>query len=520
MSAVDTSSNPSALGLKRIVGTGVMAGRVRSFDWTSTPLGPIEEWSDTLVSAVNLVLCTPLPATLSWGERLIFFYNDATIPTLGQKHPSALGESYRDVFAEAWHLVGEDIEACYERGQTVVREGVLIPIDVNGVVEERYWTYSLIPIHEEGRIAGVFDPYQDTTAAIVNAREREKADAQIRQFLSATTDAVVGVNREWVISFLNEAAQKTYGRHRELVGKKLWDEFPDAVYEDSPFVTTYNCAMNEGVSSSFEAYYPDPLNIWIQLEVYPTDEGIVTFSRDITQAKQTAAALVQNEKLAAVGRLASSIAHEINNPLESVTNLLYLIRGSHDLSTVYEYVDTAERELRRVSLIANQTLRFHKQSTSAGPSFCYDLIGDSLAMFQSRVQNNHIHVEKRKRAEHAVNCFGGEIRQVLNNLIGNAIDSMPVGGRLLLRSREATRYRTGERGLVITVADTGIGMSAEVQKKIFDAFYTTKGINGTGLGLWISQDIVTRHRGVLTFRSKNSGEKTGTVFTLFLPFDA
>jgi signal transduction histidine kinase len=199
--------------------------------------------------------------------------------------------------------------------------------------------------------------------------------------------------------------------------------------------------------------------------------------------------------LAAVGRLADSIAHEINKPLESVTNLLYLIRGSHTVTEVREYIDVAERELRRVALITNQTLHFHRQSTKPSEAFCYDLTGNSLAMFQGRLLNNHVSVEKKKRAEHPVDCLASEIRQVLNNLIGNAIDSIHLGERLLLRSREGTDFQTGGRGLVITVADTGAGMNAETKSKLFQAFYTTKGIGGSGLGPWISKDIVDRHRG-------------------------
>ncbi len=498
-----------------------MANQVRAFDWNVTPLGPIEGWSETLVSAVNQVLCTPLPATLSWGDQFIFFYNDATIPTLDRKHPYALGRSYRVVFAEAWHLVGEDIEACYELGQTAVREDVLIPIFLNGAVEERYWTYSLIPIYENGHIAGVFNPYQDTTATVITARERDKANAQIGQFLSATTDAVVGVNRDWVITYLNATAQKTYGSGRELLGGGLWEQFPDAVYEGSPFVESYNRAMDEGVSGSFEAHYPDPLNMWIQLEVYPTDEGIVTFSRDVTKLKQTAAALLQNEKLAAVGRLASSIAHEINNPLEAVTNLLYLAKITTEPAEVNEYLETAERELRRVSAISSQTLRFHKQSTSASIVSCTDLFGEALSIYQGRLLNCNILVEKRKRAIRPAECFEGEIRQVLSNFISNAIDAMqPGGGRLLLRSRETTHPKTGEKGLALTVADTGTGMPAALEKKVFDAFYTTKGIGGTGLGLWVSKEIADRHRGAISVRSSTKTGASGTVFVLFLPFNA
>jgi signal transduction histidine kinase len=136
------------------------------------------------------------------------------------------------------------------------------------------------------------------------------------------------------------------------------------------------------------------------------------------------------------------------------------------------------------------------------------------------LMNSNIQVEKRKRARRPAVCFEGEIRQVLSNLIGNAIDAMQSGGgRLILRSRESTNWRTGEKRLALTVADTGAGMTSHVRKKIFDAFFSTKGINGTGLGLWVSKEIVDRHRGSLDVRSAQQNKKHGTVFVLFLPFE-
>lgn len=509
------------LGTERIQATGFMADHVRAYAWEATPLGPIEDWSDTLVSAVDQVLSTPQPATLCWCDDLIFFYNDAAIPTLGSKHPAALGKSYREVFAEAWSLVGAEIEACYDRGQTVVREDVAIPILVNGIVEDHYWTYSLIPIREKGRIAGVLDPYQNTTAAVLAARDRDKAIAQVEQFLSATTDAVVGVNRDEVITYLNATAQKAYGLGRQLVGKNVWEQFSETAYEGSPLFECVNRTMRQRIPSSVEGHYPEPLNMWLQIEVYPTEEGVVIFSRDVTEKNRTAALLLQTEKLAAVGRLASSIAHEINNPLESVMNLLYLAKTNAESGPIQQYLETAERELRRVSAISNQTLRFNKQSTRPTVVTCYDLFSEALSIYQGRLVNSGIEIEKRKRAEQPAECFEGEIRQVLSNFISNAIDAMhPGGGRLILRSRESTRWSTGQKGLALTVADTGPGIAPGQQKHIFDAFYTTKGIGGTGLGLWISQEIVDRHRGAIRFRSSQNAGHHGTVFSLFLPFQA
>jgi signal transduction histidine kinase len=251
-----------------------------------------------------------------------------------------------------------------------------------------------------------------------------------------------------------------------------------------------------------------------------TVQAITAASLEVTAQKKAEQALMQSEKLAAVGRLAASIAHEINNPLEAVTNLLYLADNSRDLEVTREYVRMADLELRRVSAIANQTLRFHKQSTSPQEITASQLFDSVLSLLQSRIANFRIQVERRDRASQAVRCFEGEIRQVLSNLIGNAIDAIHrPAGRLLLRSRVGTEWATQRQGLFITVADTGEGISRSDQHRIFEPFYTTKGMHGTGLGLWVSADIVRRHGGALRFRSSQKEGRSGTAFTMFLPFE-
>ncbi len=231
--------------------------------------------------------------------------------------------------------------------------------------------------------------------------------------------------------------------------------------------------------------------------------------------------LFQSEKLNAVGRLASSIAHEINNPLEAVTNLIFLAQSNAVNPEAKEYLVAAEIELRRVSAIANQTLQFHRQSTNPGPATVAGLIADAtLPLYQGRIANARVKVERRDRARRPVTCLDGEIRQVLSNLIGNAIDAMSgTERRLFIRSRESTDWRTGRRGVTLTVADTGSGISADAISHIFEPFFTTKGSKGTGLGLWISREIVNRHQGSLQVKSRQAAHGSGTVFTLFLPIE-
>jgi signal transduction histidine kinase len=244
-------------------------------------------------------------------------------------------------------------------------------------------------------------------------------------------------------------------------------------------------------------------------------------TEDIDQRKKTEIAMRQTEKLAVVGRLASSISHEINNPLAAVVNLLYLARGSNDLAKVGEYLAAADQELNRVSAVASQTLRFHKQSTRATPVVFDELFTSALALYRGRLQTSMIGVEKHKHTDRPVMCFEGEIRQVLSNFIGNAIDAMPSeGARLLLRSREATNWATGEKYLVVTIADNGAGISTQVKSRLFEPFFTTKNLGGNGLGLWISKEIVTRHKGRIKIRSSTDQRHAGTVVNIYLPFDS
>ncbi len=298
---------------------------------------------------------------------------------------------------------------------------------------------------------------------------------------------------------------------RETVGR----EFQAAISGDAPYESEYRIMRpNDG-----EVRWIRSRGRIIREPDRPLRMAVIV--EDITDRKLAEQVLLRTEKLAAVGRLASSIAHEINNPLESITNLLYLARASDETSQIREYLDLAESELRRASAITSQTLRFHKQSTRPLEVTWDDLTSNALAVLRSRILNAKVTVEKRNSAKRPVLCFDGEIRQVVSNLLINAIDAMPTqGGRLLLRGREGHDYATGRPGLILTIADTASGMSSETLARIFEPFYTTKGVAGTGLGLWISKEIVERHHGFLHVRSSQRPGKSGTVFTLFLPFDA
>jgi PAS domain S-box-containing protein len=260
----------------------------------------------------------------------------------------------------------------------------------------------VVPIRDEaGTVSQWFGTNTEVDELQRTRLSLEESEAGLKQVLTATSDAVVSVNRDWILAYMNPAAERLYGASKDLVGKNIWEAFPNAVYDGSPYVEHYLRAMNEGIAGSFEAEYRKPLNFVMGLEVYPSKDGIVTFSRDITKLKHATAAVLKNEKLAAVGRLASSIAHEINNPLEAVVNLLYLARRTSDAEELNGYLDSAEIELRRVSVITTQTLRFYKQTTKPILVSCSELFQETLQLFQGKLINSNIQVEKRKRASRA-----------------------------------------------------------------------------------------------------------------------
>ena len=506
-----------------------MANRIRAHNWAASPLGPIEDWSETLIATVNPVCSTQFfPTILSWGPEMVFLYNDAAVPTLMGKHPEALGGLYHEVFHEAWDLVSADLEACFLRGETPVRDNMFIPILLNGVVEDHYWNYSLIPVYENGQIAGVYDAYRNTTDIVVGARKLRESEARLKM---ATEVAELGIFM-WDIEedtpgWENDRMYQIFGRSREdgpVNGAAFLDE---VVHPD--FREAFRQAMHATIENREPFYFEgvilrkDGTPSWIEVtgQLQSQPEGspgrILGTIRDVTRVKKSEEALRTAEKLSVVGRLAASIAHEINNPLEAVTNLLFLARHSATNPVTEGYLETAERELRRASVITNQTLRFYRQTSSPRKVRAEELFEGVLSIYQGRLVNSNVEVHKDLRSNLPVVCFDGEIRQVLSNLVGNAIDAMhPRGGRLYIRSRNSTDRRSGSKGVTLTVADTGTGMTAEVQARIFEPFFTTKGVNGTGLGLWVSDDIVQRHRGILRVRSN---PQMGTVFALFLSFD-
>jgi PAS domain S-box-containing protein len=244
---------------------------------------------------------------------------------------------------------------------------------------------------------------------------------------------------------------------------------------------------------------------------------------DASDRKRSEEALRKTEKLAATGRLAASVAHEINNPLESITNLLFLLRNSCQLEDpALNYVVMAEHEVRRIAEITQQTLRFYRQSTLPTRANLGELLDSVLTLYQGRLNSLNIQVTRDYEPTMDLFCFAGEIRQVFANMVGNAIDAISSDGRIVIRARRSRNWKDPrQEGIRFAVADTGAGMEPFVSERVFEAFFTTKEVTGTGLGLWVSHEIVVKHHGTVRVRSRlaSHGRPSGTVFQLFIPDD-
>ncbi len=340
---------------------------------------------------------------------------------------------------------------------------------------------------------------------------------------------VVRVNR-----FLARSDGATVNRY---TGKTVLEAFPGPagerldqavaqVVESGDPVRDLEMDGDEGQSNALRQAGQSAARTWI-VNLYPIgteDEPIRWVGAvlvDATGRKQAEEALRKTEKLAAAGRLAASIAHEINNPLEAVTNLLFLIRQAPLDEESTQFVEMAQHELARVSEITQQTLRFYRQSTLPGDANLGELMNSVLTLHQGRLGAMQIQLIRDYDADATLFCFAGEIRQLFTNLITNAVDAMlPDGGLLTIRIRRARPPKNpGQQGVCLTMADTGCGISPETLQHIFEPFYTTKEATGTGLGLWVSAQILRKHDAAVRVRSRTAagGGPTGTVFRIFFP---
>ncbi|HYU48140.1 MAG TPA: PAS domain S-box protein [Terriglobales bacterium] len=361
---------------------------------------------------------------------------------------------------------------------------------------------------------------------------RQKSRAELRAdrtthemaaIVEYSDDAIFSKSKDGTITSWNRGAERLYGYSaQEAVGASVYQLAPP---ERRKEVEANLQVFNRG--GRVEPYQTERLRkdgtlVPVVLSVSPLRNakgaivGASVITRDISAQKQSEEAVRRSEKLATAGRLAASIAHEINNPLEAVVNLLYLAR--HDSSNAQQYLTMAEREVGRIARLAQQTLGFVRDTGSPGWMDPAAIMDEILELYSHKLEGRSIRVTRRYRNRSQISGYSGEVRQLLANLLVNAIDAMADGGSLQVRVAAGRQWCDGREGIRITVADNGSGIPRESLRRIFEPFYSTKKDSGTGLGLWVSRGIVRKHGGSIRVRSRAEGGVTGTMFMVFLPY--
>jgi PAS domain S-box-containing protein len=386
-----------------------------------------------------------------------------------------------------------------------------------GVVET---LMSANPLFDEmGNVRGA-------VGALIDITERKRMEQALREradLLELASEAIMVRDLNGMVLFWNAGAAALYGwTAEEALGRNLHQlldtRFPVSAEEISSIV--HQGRRWEG---NLVQHTKDGREIVVACrKILHRDAAkageVLEICRDITASLQAEDALRRSERLAAMGRMAGIVAHEINNPLESILNLFYLLQQHPSLDLqARHYARTAEQELLRISHITKQTLSFYREPTQAIAIPIPALLDEILQLQSRELQTNAIALERRYSSRELVHGFPVELKQVFLNLITNAIQAMPNGGRLRAHLRRSFSGRSHRPGIGISILDTGSGIRSEDAKRLFEPFFTTKSTKGTGLGLWICKGIIEKYEGTIRFRSTKLTGRNVTCFSIFLP---
>lgn len=371
----------------------------------------------------------------------------------------------------------------------------------------------------QGRVIGGSKIVRDIT----HQKTAEQARLRLAAIVESSDDAIVGKDLNGIVTSWNVAAVRLFGyQPEEIIGKSILTIIPLELHYQEAFILEKIRTGERLEHYETERLKKNGERVHVSLTISPVKDesgrvvGVSKIARDVSQRRKIEQALVQTEKLAATGRMAATIAHEINNPLEAVVNLIFLARNYPSLpEAVKGYLVTAEKEIERVSLIARQTLGFYRETTIPAPVVIREIVDDVLTVYQSRFRSRGIRLETCFEPVRALIARKGEVTQIVSNLVSNSIDAMPTGGCLRIDVRETS---TDGDGIELVIQDQGAGIKGENLPRLFEPFFTTKKNVGTGLGLWIVKQFLQNHGGKISVSSNTDGIQRGTTFSMFFPY--
>jgi PAS domain S-box-containing protein len=361
---------------------------------------------------------------------------------------------------------------------------------------------------------------------LIAGKAAKEAERQLAAIVEGSEDAIISKDMNGIIQTWNKGAEKLYGYSAsEVLGKPISILMPPDKLDDFPeFMERLRRGeridRHETIRRKKNG---ERVEVSLTLSVLRNGTGEIigasVIAHDVTELKRQREALRKSEKLAATGRLAASIAHEINNPLEALTNLFFILESDSSLTdTARNYAQAAGLEIRRMAHITKQMLAFHRQSDAPVDIRIPEILDSVLDLYDLKIRQNHITVVKKYEGDTRIEGFPAELRQVFANFVGNAIEALGQQGTVRLHVFASREWNgSARRGVRAVVADNGPGISIAQRRLLFEPFFTTKGERGTGLGLWVSSGIVQKHGGSIRVRSSTRAGRSGTCFSVFLP---
>jgi PAS domain S-box-containing protein len=446
--------------------------------------------------------------TWNEGARRIFGYEAAEI----------VGDSILRLIPEELHHEEDFILGKIRAGERV-EHFETIRVRKNG---ERFpISVTISPIKDDsGTIVGASKIARD----ISDRRRAEESRYRLAALVDSADDAIISKNLDGIITSWNHGAQRLFGyEEEEIVGQSILRLIPENLcHEEDEILRKLRAGEKiEHYETTRMSKSGELREVSITISPIRNGKGEVVgaskIARDVSDRKKVERMAIEAEKIATTGRMAAAIAHEINNPLASVLNLIYLARQDGvPVQDVQNYLATAENELERVSHIARQTLGYYRDTGSPSEVHLRELMENVLSVYRSKMLAHNISVDAQYSDLRRICVRPGEIVQVFSNVVSNSIDAMVQGGKLSIL---IAQIKNAERaGLRIVVTDTGHGIRREHIEKVFEPFFTTKGNLGTGIGLWVARQLVERHGGQISISSSAERGDSGTVVTIFVPF--
>ena len=504
----------------------------RPIDVLETPVlqsGPDNPLLDPVDKAGNLAIDTRLhfaalvnsshePIISKDLTGRILSWNRAAVRVFGYEEEEILGQSILRLVPPNFHHEENELQRKLRADEPidpyettwVRKDGRNIPVAV-----------IVYPVRNEtGNVIGA----SKIASSLLEGKRSDESRFRLAAIVDSADDAIISKDLNGIVDSWNRGAQQMFGfTAEEMVGQSILRLIPDELqYEEDEILRKLRAGERvDHYETTRRKKNGERIDVSVTISPIRDGTGLVTgaskIARDISDRKKIERLLIQSEKLAATGRMAATIAHEINNPLESVMNLIFLARQhSPDSGKAHQYLLTAEEELERVSHIARQTLGYYKDTGLPSQVFLHKLIENVLAVYNSKLTAQAISVDLRFNDLQRIVVSQGEMLQVFSNIITNAIDAMRHGGSLKISTRNLMGS-TGD-GIQTVIRDSGTGIAQEHLEKIFEPFFTTKGNLGTGIGLWVARQLIERRGGQISVASSTERGKSGTTITIFVPF--